>query len=98
MSDTSLNAFYYTLKTDSYDRRTWNDVTTAKAINLIPDSLKSYPVFLSPDDTMVEKSGDHFESCSTMFDHAAHNGSNYLKGHYMVKSSDFIPCVPGRPD
>ena len=33
---------------------------------------------------MVEKSGDRFESCSTMFEHAAHNSSNYLKGHCMV--------------
>lgn len=84
MSGTSLNAFYYTLKTDSYDHRRWNDVTTAKAIDLIPDSLQSQPVFLSIDDTMVEKSGNHFASCSTLFDHAAHNGSNYLNGHCMV--------------
>ena len=33
---------------------------------------------------MVEKSGGHFELCSKLYDHAAHNGSNYLNGHCMV--------------
>lgn len=33
---------------------------------------------------MVEKSGKHFELCSKLYDHAAHNGSNYLNGHSMV--------------
>ena len=33
---------------------------------------------------MIEKSGKHFELCSKLYDHAAHNGSNYLNGHCMV--------------
>ena len=33
---------------------------------------------------MVEKFGRHFELCSKLYDHAAHNGSNYLNGHCMV--------------
>lgn len=84
LADTSLNAFYYTLKTDHFDHTVWNDVTTSKALSLIPESLQSQPVFLSIDDTMVEKSGDKFELCSKLYDHAAHNGSNYLNGHCMV--------------
>ena len=33
---------------------------------------------------MIEKYGKHFELCSKLYDHAAHNGSNYLNGHCMV--------------
>ncbi len=84
LSDTSLNAFYYTLKTDAYDHSVWNDVTVSKAIRVVPGSLEEQPLFLSIDDTMVEKSGKHFELCSKLYDHAAHNGSNYLSGHCMV--------------
>ena len=84
LSDTSLNAFYHTLKTDAYDHSLWNDVTVSKAVRTIPASLEEQPLFLSIDDTMVEKSGGHFELCSKLYDHAAHNGSNYLNGHCMV--------------
>ncbi len=41
-------------------------------------------MFLSIDDTMAEKKGEKFELCSRFFNHAAHNGSNYLNGHCMV--------------
>ena len=41
-------------------------------------------IVISIDDTMIEKSGKHFELCSKLYDHAAHNGSNYLNGHCMV--------------
>ena len=84
LSDTSLNAFYYTLKTDAYDHSVWNDVTVSKAVRIVPGSLERQPIFLSIDDTMVEKAGKHFELCSKLYDHAAHNGSNYLNGHCMV--------------
>jgi hypothetical protein len=84
LSDTSLNTFYHTLKTDAYDHSLWNDVTVSKAVRTIPASLEEQPLFLSIDDTMVEKSGGHFELCSKLYDHAAHNGSNYLNGHCMV--------------
>ena len=84
LSDTSLNAFYYTLKTDSYDHSVWNDVTISKAVRAVPGPLEEQPLFLSLDDTMIEKFGKHFELCSQLYDHAAHNGSNYLHGHCMV--------------
>ena len=84
LSDTSLNAFYYTLKTDAYDHSAWNDVTVSKAVRAVPGPLEEQPLFLSIDDTMVENSGKHFELCSKLYDHAAHNGSNYLNRHCMV--------------
>ena len=84
LSDTSLNAYYYALKTDRLDHQSWRDVTLSKALKVVPKQLAVQPLFLSIDDTMVEKEGEKFELRSKLFDHAAHNGSNYLNGHCMV--------------
>lgn len=84
MAHTSLNAYYYALRTDTAGHSRWGLTTAAKAARIIPDRLKTQPLFLSIDDTMVEKAGTKFELCSKLFDHAAHNGSNYLNGHCMV--------------
>lgn len=84
LSDTSLNAYYYALKTDGLDHEVWRNVTVSKALRTVPGRLKEQPLFLSVDDTMVEKEGEKFELRSKLFDHAAHNGSNYLNGHCMV--------------
>ena len=68
--------------------------TTARiALKLIPDSLQTQPVFLCVYDTIVSKFGTKFEDVSKLFDHAAHNGSNYLNGHCFVS---VMLCVPVR--
>ena len=67
------------------------DITARIALNLTPQNLGSQPVFLCIDDTMVPKSGKKFEDVSKLFDHAAHNGSNYLNGHCFVS---IMLCVP----
>ena len=67
------------------------NITARNALNLIPLDLGSQPVFLCIDDTMVPKSGKKFEDVSKLFDHAAHNGSNYLNGHCFVS---IMLCVP----
>ena len=58
---------------------------------MIPDSLATQPIFLCVDDTMVAKAGTRFENVSKLFDHAAHNGSNYLNGHCFVS---IMLCTP----
>lgn len=40
---------------------------------------------------MVSKFGLKFENVSKLFDHAAHNGSNYLNGHCFVS---LMLCIP----
>ena len=40
---------------------------------------------------MVEKYGEHFENRAKLFDHAGHNGSNYLNGHCFVSIMMSIP-------
>ena len=67
------------------------NVTARTALHLITDLLKTQPVFLCIDDTMVTKFGTKFENVSKLFDHAAHNGSNYLNGHCFVS---LMLCVP----
>ena len=95
VTSTSLNAFYYTLKTDSVEHRAWNGVSGRKALSVIPQQLNSQPLLLSIDDTLIEKFGKKFEHSSKLFDHAAHNGSNYLNGHCMVSLLLSFPVLEG---
>ncbi len=67
------------------------NTTADMALNLIPEKLQSQPVFLCIDDTMVSKFGKKIRGCFKAFDHAAHNGSNYLNGHCFVS---VMVCVP----
>ncbi len=67
------------------------NITASMTLKLIPESLRSQPVFLCIDDTMVPKFGKKFDNVSLLFDHAAHNGSNYLNGHCFVS---LMLCVP----
>lgn len=67
------------------------NVTSKLALRLVPADLGAQPLFLCIDDTMVSKFGKKFEDVSKLFDHAAHNGSNYLNGHCFVS---LMLCVP----
>ncbi len=86
-----MNAFYYVCSYAKVDYSGFMNVTASMALKLIPNSLLSQPVFLCVDDTMVAKFGKKFEQVSVLFDHAAHNGSNYLNGHCFVS---LLLCVP----
>ena len=87
----SLNVFYYACSYAKVDYSNFMNITARTALKLIPDPLKTHPVFLCVDDTMVSKFGKKFENVSKLFDHAAHNGSNYLNGHCFVS---IMLCVP----
>ena len=87
----SLNAFYYACSYAKADYSRFMNVTAGLSLKLIPEKLQSQPVFLCVDDTMVPKFGKKFEDVSKLFDHAAHNGSNYLNGHCFVS---VMLCVP----
>ena len=60
-------------------------------LSVIPEHLFRHLIILSIDDTMVEKHGEHFENRELLFDHAKHNGSNYLNGHCFVSVMLSIP-------
>lgn len=91
ITEKSLNAFYYACSHAKADCSGFMNVTASLALRLIPGFLNPEPVFLCLDDTMVPKSGKKFEDVSKLFDHAAHNGSNYLNGHCFVS---LMICVP----
>ena len=87
----SLNAFYYACSYAKTDCSVFMNVTASLALRLFPADLGTQPLFLCIDDTMVSKFGKKFEDVSKLFDHAAHNGSNYLNGHCFVS---LMLCVP----
>ena len=87
----SLNVFYYACSYAKVDYSNFMNITARTALKLIPNPLKTHPVFLCVDDTMVSKFGKKFENVSKLFDHAAQNGSNYLNGHCFVS---IMLCVP----
>ena len=82
--NSSLNSYYYLLSYTKIDLEYILKTTTRLALNCVPDTLKSLPIFLVVDDTLQEKFGVHFECRNKLFDHAKHNGSNYLNGHCFV--------------
>lgn len=89
----SLNSFYYTLEHGTFDHSRWPLVSARRALSVIPSSCKGNAVFLSIDDTMVEKFGLKFQACSNLFDHAAHNDSCYLNGHCFVSIMLHVPVM-----
>ena len=90
-TEKSLNAFYYLCSYAKVDYSSFMNTTVKIALSLIPISLRSQPVLLCIDDTMVAKYGTKFEEVSKLFDHAAHQGSSYLHGHCFVS---LLLCIP----
>ena len=86
----SLNAFYYACSYAKIECSIFMNTTARPALGIIPESLKNEPVFLCIDDAMTAKYGQKSEDVSKLFDHAAHNGSNYLNGHCFV---NLMLCV-----
>ena len=80
----TLNAYYRTLSVSKASFVPFMGITASLALKIIPEFLRSLPVFLCIDDTTVGKKGETFENVSVLFDHACHNGSRYLNGHCFV--------------
>jgi hypothetical protein len=87
----SLNAFYHACSYAKVDYTKFMNTTARLALGIVPDDLKSNPIYLCVDDTMVAKFGREFECVSKLYDHASHNGSNYLNGHCFVS---LMMCIP----
>jgi hypothetical protein len=66
-------------------------VTVKIALSLIPDGISGITIYLIVDDTLQAKYGDQFDCYSKLFDHAKHNGTNYLNGHCFVSLVISIP-------
>ena len=91
VSNNSLNSYYFTLNESKIDIDKWMQNMIKVALSVVPKELSRWLIILSIDDTMVEKYGEHFENRGLLFDHAKHNGSNYLNGHCFVSLMMSIP-------
>jgi len=93
IKDSSLNSYYHLLSYADMPLDAFFRITVKTALSLIPKEIYGLPVFLIIDDTMQAKFGTHFECYKTMFDHAKHDGSNYLKGHCFVALTVAVPTI-----
>ena len=91
ISEYKLKSYYYTLNESKMKLCDWMKQLTETALSVM-DQEGQQPIVLSIDDTMIEKFGEKFDNCSKLFDHAAHNGSNYLNGHCFVSLMISVPC------
>ena len=96
VSDNKLKSYYFTLNESKIDLSKWMKNMVKMALSVIPEKLSYHLIILSIDDTMVEKYGEHFENRELLFDHAGHNGSNYLNGHCFVSLMLSIPIYDNR--
>jgi hypothetical protein len=91
----SQNAYYHLMSYAKLPMGKFAAATLRKAIGLIDEKLAKYPVLLVVDDTLQAKFGTKFECWGTIFDHARHNGSSYLKGHCFVAMAVCVPAMVG---
>ena len=93
ITEKSLNVFYYACSYAKIDYSRFVNNIARIVLKLILDSLQMQLVFLRIDDTMVSKFSIKFKNVSKLFDHAAHNGSNYLNGHCFVSVMLCVTCL-----
>ena len=86
-----LKSLYYTLGRSRMNIDEFTKELASLGLSLIQHDYVQLPIYLAIDDTMVEKFGRHFEAISKLFDHASHNGTNYLTGHCFVCLIMIIP-------
>lgn len=56
-------------------------------------ALPNEPVFLSCDDTTIEKAGPHLAGVGKLYDHSKHQGSPYVQGHCWVSLTLCVPVI-----
>ena len=86
-----LKTLYYTFSKSRMNVDDFSREVSKLGLSLIPYDYVTLPIFFIIDDTMVEKYGKYFPAISKLFDHAAHNGTNYLTGHCFVCLVMVIP-------
>ena len=59
-SNSKLKSYSYTLNESKVNIDEWFLNMLKTTLSLIPEALISQPIILSIDDTMIEKSGNHF--------------------------------------
>jgi len=90
ISSFELKSFYYALNESKISLSDWMAGLMKAALSLLPLE-NADALILSVDDTLTEKFGEKFECWGKLYDHAAHNGSNYLNGHCFVSLMLSVP-------
>lgn len=90
ISEFQLKSFYYTLNESKIELLDWMK-NLIKMVQVLLPKGSLQPVIMSIDDTLIAKYGEKFEHRSKLFDHASHNGSNYLNGHCFVSMEMSLP-------
>ena len=85
-----LKSFYYALNKSKISLEDWMKHLIEAALSMLCES-PAQALILAIDDTLIEKFGQHFEHRSRLFDHAAHDGDNYLDGHCFVSLLLSVP-------
>lgn len=81
-SGKSKSSLYYLFSGTEYSFPCeWNKQILIKALSIIPQEYYNHPIFLSIDDTIVEKYGTEFEKCSDIYDH---NKNAFVNGYALL--------------
>ncbi|MGL5752509.1 MAG: IS701 family transposase [Paraclostridium sp.] len=87
-----LNSFYYFLNDENHSIDDIMRITTKIATSLIQkECICDTSVYLTIDDTLQPKFGEKFDNRYKLFDHAKHNGSNFMNGHCIVSMTISVP-------
>ena len=92
-TDKALTSYYHALANEHVTDRSIRQALTAKALQIISPALRNEPIFLSIDDTTIEKFGKHFDAVSTLHDHAHHGGKKFVNGHCFVSITMSVPVL-----
>ena len=91
-----LRSYYNALKTPSLSWTSFVTRTARMAVNLISPECAHFPIILAVDDTLSSKFGKKFENCAKLYDHAHHDGKDYIFGHCFVSLVISVPVYfPG---
>lgn len=92
----SLNSYYYACA----NPRLTEKVLLQRLVRLalkVSQNLPNEPVFLSCDDTTIEKAGPHLPGVNKLYDHSKHQGSHYVNGHCWVSLTLCVPVIQKQP-
>lgn len=81
-SENSKNSLYYLFSGTEYSfPEEWNKEILKNALSIIPEKFSDHAIFLSIDDTIIEKYGHEFEKCSEIFDR---NKNAFVNGYCLL--------------
>ena len=106
LTDKRLKSFYYVLDQGKVRLSSWSKNLIELALSC-PGYVMGAPILLVIDDTLVEKTGTHFEFWQKLFDHSGYRKArrgqsnsqgkkgDYINGHCFVTLLMLVPIMSG---